>query len=109
MKDNGVKYYKTTEHAVSHTTTRMEVALWIVLLSLASGVGAMLCCVTCCAIRCFRPQNSAGAEWFADKDGKERLVKGVFERTGTRGWLKAKAAAAPVIRPASTVPLPATS
>lgn len=84
----------------------MEVALWIVLLSLAAGVGAMLSCVTCCAVRCFRPENSAGAEWFPDRDGKERLVKGVWERTGTRGWLKGKEAAKPTIQPASTTPLP---
>lgn len=84
----------------------MEVELWIVLLSIAAGVAAMLCCVTCCAVRCFRPENSVGASWYPDRDGKERLVKGVFERTGTRGWLKAKDATPAVV---PTLPLPVAS
>jgi hypothetical protein len=71
----------------------MEVQLSIVLLALALGVAVMLCTVTCCAVRCFRPENSNGALWFPDREGKERLVKGLFERTGKRGWLKAKDAA----------------
>jgi hypothetical protein len=81
------------------------------LLAISAGVAVMLCTVTCCVVRCFRPDTSRGAEWFPGSDGKERLVKGLWERTGTRGWLKPKdvtPAAVPAIPavPTLSVPLP---
>ena len=58
-------------------------------------VALVLCLVTCCTVRCFRAQNTRGAEWYVRKDGKEQWVKAPFrnDRDPTddgRNWLRAK-------------------
>lgn len=56
-----------------------EFPLWAVLTIIGASVLLMLCCVACCAARCFRPQNSKGAAWYPNKDGKETYARGFFE------------------------------
>jgi hypothetical protein len=82
----------------------MALALWLVLATITAAVGLMLLCVCQCATRCFRPQNARGAAWFMDRNGKEQLVKGVFE--GGDGWLKPKTGPAPPAAPAALPTLP---
>ena len=75
----------------------MEVPLWAVLTSIGGAVVLLICLVTVCAIRCFRPQNSVGPEWFVSKQGKEIHVKGLFRDGGDgdtnqdgNAWLRVK-------------------
>ena len=74
-----------------------EIPVGIVVSIILAAVGLLLCLVTCCSVRCFRPQNTRGPEWFVRKDGKEQLVKAPFrtDRDPTddgRNWLRAKGA-----------------
>ena len=77
----------------------MEIPLWTVLLIIGSAVLLLVCLVTTCAVRCFRPQNSRGSDWFVRKDGKEQLVRGPFSNGDGSGngnnWLRVKDAAVP--------------
>jgi hypothetical protein len=74
----------------------MELPIFVVLAIIGSAVLLLLCLVTCCAVRCFRPQNARGPEWFARRDGKEQLVKAPFQNDRDasddgRNWLRVKA------------------
>lgn len=53
--------------------------MWAVLAIIGTTVALMLCCVACCAARCFRPENSKGTAWYPTTDGKETFVRGFFE------------------------------
>ena len=80
----------------------MEFPLWAVLSIIGGAVLLLLCLVTTCAVRCFRPQNTAGPAWFVNKNGKEQLVKAPFrsdrdpEQDG-RNWLRVKDLPAPTV------------
>lgn len=81
-------------------------SLLLVLTIITIAVSLMLLAVCQCTIRCFRPQNSKGAAWFMDRQGREQLVRGPWE--GGEGWLKPKEASeAPVAPAAPAAPLPA--
>lgn len=78
------------------------VPLWAVLLIISSAVLLLLCLVTTCAVRCFRPQNTRGPDWFVRKDGVEQLVKAPFRddrdpQDDGRNWLRVKEAPAPSV------------
>ena len=86
-----------------------EIPIGWVLLIIASAVLLLLCLITCCAVRCFRPQNSRGPEWFVRKDGKEQLVKAPFRndrdpKDDGRNWLRVKDGGS--IAPTPLAPLP---
>ena len=78
----------------------MEFPLWSVLSIIGGAVLLLLCLVTTCAVRCFRPQNTAGPAWFVRKDGKEQLVKAPFRSDRAqdgRNWLRVKDVPAPTV------------
>ncbi len=56
----------------------MELELWVILLAIAGGICLLLCSVTCCVLRCFRPENTRGPEWFHGNEGEQRTVKSAF-------------------------------
>lgn len=70
----------------------MEVPLWAALAIVAICVFLLLCIVTFCVVRCFRPENSRGPEWIPDKNGKEQTVRTFFrqsdEASDTKRWLR---------------------
>lgn len=72
-----------------------EVPLWVVLSAIATVVALMICGVTCCTVRCFRPENTRGPAWYLRKDGKEQIVRAPFkgdrdETRDTKYWLRVK-------------------
>jgi hypothetical protein len=74
-----------------------EIPVWIVVALILAAIALLLCLVTCCSVRCFRPQNTRGADWFVRKDGKEQLVKAPFRDDRVpaddgRNWLRVKGA-----------------
>lgn len=82
-------------------------SLWIALLAIGGGICLMLCVVTCCVVRCFRPENSRGPAWVSSKDGKAQLVKSLWRTEGEnvpgdKNWLR-KGDGTPV--PAATIPI----
>ena len=69
----------------------MEVPLWAALAILAFSVFALLCFVTFCVVRCFRPENSRGPEWLPNRDGKEQTVNSFFRQSdndNNKMWLR---------------------
>ena len=69
------------------------VPLVVFLLAIGSAVVLLLSLVTCCAVRCFRPQNSRGAEWYISKTGKDQTVQAPFSNQRDDGnlsesWLR---------------------
>ena len=86
-----------------------EIPIQWVLLIIASAVLLLLCLITCCAVRCFRPQNSRGPDWFVRRDGKEQLVKApsattAIQKDDGRNWLRVKEGGS--IAPTPLAPLP---
>jgi hypothetical protein len=79
----------------------MELPLWAVLSTISGAVLLLLCLVTCCAVRCFRPQNTRGPEWFVRRDGKEQLVQAPFkegrEQKDDNNWLRVKNTTIPTV------------
>jgi hypothetical protein len=86
-----------------------EIPIPIVLLIILGAVLVLLLSISCCAVRCFRPQNSRGPDWFVRRDGKQQLVKAPFRddrdpNNDSRNWLRLKQ---PInIPPAALEPLP---
>lgn len=72
----------------------MEFPLWASLAAVGGGVALMLCLVTCCTVRCFRPENSRGPKWVQDKDGKEQVVNALS--SDGADWLLRRGPAAAV-------------
>lgn len=71
----------------------MEIPVWVVLLIIFGAIAASLCCLTCCVVRCFRPQNTRGPEWYHRRDGKKQLVQSAFRNDRVEGddgkkWLR---------------------
>ena len=88
-----------------------EIPIQWILLMIASAVLLLLCLITCCAVRCFRPEGTRGPDWFVRKDGNEQLVKSVFRndrdpKDDGRNWLRVKEGGPLSIQPASLAPLP---
>ena len=48
--------------------------VWLVLVIVCAVLTLIFCCVTCCVIRCFYPEQSWGAPWFATEDGQKQFV-----------------------------------
>jgi hypothetical protein len=72
-----------------------EIPVGIVVAIILAAVAMLICLVTLCAVRCFRPQNTRGPEWYTRKDGKEQLVKAPFRNDRDpsddgRNWLRVK-------------------
>ena len=67
-------------------------ALWAVLFIIFAGIFGLLSLVTCCVVRCFRPEGKLGPEWFPSKDGEARLVKGVMRSDRPEGETSAQKA-----------------
>ena len=71
----------------------MAMELFVVLTIIVASLVALLSCTACCVVRCFRPENSRGALWYPDADGKPQRVVGVFEKREAgdddlkRAWL----------------------
>lgn len=68
-------------------------ALWGVLLIIFASIALMLFLVTCCVVRCFRPEGKMGPEWFPSKEGQTQLVKGVLKSDRPEGESGAEKAA----------------
>ena len=69
----------------------MEVPLWAALVILTSCVVLLLCVVTFCVVRCFRPENSRGPEWLLNRDGKQQTVNEFFRNSdndNNKRWLR---------------------
>lgn len=72
-----------------------EIPVGLVAAIILAAVALLQCIVTCCVVRCFRPQNSRGSKWFVRKDGKEQIVKAPFRNDrdpadDDRNWLRVK-------------------
>ena len=66
----------------------------LVSLFIFGAVAFLICLITCCAVRCFRPQNKRGPEWYANRNGNEQTVKAPFRadrdvNDDGRNWLRA--------------------
>lgn len=59
--------------------------LWVVLLIIFVCIALLLSFVTCCVVRCFRPDGAKGPEWFPTKEGNTQLVKGVMRSNRPEG------------------------
>ena len=67
----------------------IDFPLWAALTIIAASVVLMLGTVACCAVRCFRPENSKGPAWFPNKDGQETYVRGAFQKDdGKPGFVR---------------------
>ena len=75
----------TRLHIIKQNNTMIET--WLVLLAIAAGVFVLLCSVTLCTVRCFRPENSRGAQWHTSEKGDKLVVKSAFDNSG-RDFLK---------------------
>lgn len=78
----------------------MELPVGVVVLIIVGGVLLLLLSVTCCVVRCFRPENTRGPKWYLKSDGQEQIVKAPFRndrdpKDDPRNWL----------RPTPTTPL----
>lgn len=63
--------------------------LWAVLIIIGVSVALMLTSVACCAVRCYRPENSKGPAWFPNKEGKETIVRGAYQKPdGKSGFVR---------------------
>ena len=67
-------------------TVLMEVQL--ALGGIVLGIFALLCGITCCVVRCFRPEGSRGPKWIVDPaTGADRVVAKPFGRGDGKSWL----------------------
>jgi len=71
----------------------MEIPLYLVLGGLGGFIVLLLCLVTTCTVRCFRPANSQGPQWFVSKKGEGQVVKAPFnedreKNQNQQNWLK---------------------
>ena len=65
----------------------MSFPLWAALLSIIGGVVLMLSFVTCCVVRCFRPEGTRGPAWTPNKDGTEQTIRSFFKPSDD-SWLR---------------------
>ena len=71
----------------------MEPPVGLVSLAIFGTIGLLIVLVTCCAVRCFRPENTHGPEWYTSKNGEEQTIKAPFKKdrdvnSDTRNWLR---------------------
>jgi len=59
----------------------MQITVWGVLVVIAGAIAASLCCLTCCVVRCFRPQNQRGPSGTCDTMARSSLCKAHSETT----------------------------
>ena len=74
---------------MSEPALDIDFPLWATLSIIGASVALMLFSVACCAVRCFRPENSKGSSWFPSKDGKEQYARGLFQESdGKSGFVR---------------------
>jgi len=72
----------------------MELTAGILVLILLAAVLLLLSLVTLCVVRCFRPQQTQGPDWYVRRDGAEQIVKRDADRNNF--WLTLKDEKKPV-------------
>jgi hypothetical protein len=82
----------------------MSVELQGILGATAGAIFVIICGTACCAVRCFRPQNSRGPSWMPDDKGQKMIVNEPFG-SGEKSWIiplpaeNAKPASLPTLLP----------
>lgn len=77
--------YRYETSGIDMSESDNGLALWAVLLIVFGCIAALLAFVTCCVVRCFRPDGEKGPEWYPTKEGKTQLVKGVMRSDRPEG------------------------
>ena len=82
----------------------MSVELPGILAATASVIFVIVCGTACCAVRCFRPQNSRGPAWIPNDKGQKMIVTEPFD-SGEKSWIVPLSADSAKPAPLQTAPV----